>query len=490
MKRSKFSLSHYKLLTMKMGNLVPINHLEVLPGDSIQLATSALVRTTPLVSPPMHPCHVRIHHWFVPYRILWTNWENFITGGPDGLNASVFPTIGFAGGSVAAGSLFDYLGVPPGTYGNTDISALPLRAYALIFNEWYRDEDLTTPLNLSLADGQDTTTSTTVQNCCWEKDYFTSSRPWTQKGSVVSLPLGTTAPVKWDGVNPTQWTEGPDALKLHMTAGNANAQWSGVPGGSGDVHIDGSNSGMVADLANASAVNINTLRHALALQRYEEARARYGSRYTEYLRYLGVRSSDARLQRPEYLGGGKQTIQFSEVLQTATGGGGVATMFGHGINATRSNRFRRFFEEHGLILSLMSVKPITVYANALPKTWIRRSKEDFFQKELQFIGQQAVTNIEIYGPSADRVNAFSYQDRYDEYRRHESQIAGQFRNTYNSWHFARNFGSTPTLNSSFVTCTPAVTPFADQGNDNLLVMASHSIQSRRIVARGAEPRTF
>jgi len=195
MKRSKFSLSNYKLLSCDMGELVPIGLTEVLPGDSIQQATSALVRVTPQLAPVMHPVHVRVHHWFVPHRLTWESWEDFITGGPDGMDDSVFPTITMpASTGAAVGTLADYLGVTP-LVPSLAVSALPFRAYGLIWNEWYRDQDLQTALTVSLTDGNDTTTNTLLQNVAWEKDYFTSARPWLQKGPQVSVPIGTTAPI-------------------------------------------------------------------------------------------------------------------------------------------------------------------------------------------------------------------------------------------------------------------------------------------------------
>lgn len=237
-----------------------------------------------------------------------------------------------------------------------------------------------------------------------------------------------------------------------------------------------------------TAANINDLRLAFALQRYEEARARYGSRYTEYLRYLDVRSSDARLQRPEYLGGGRQTIQFSEVLQTGvtTSGDdteGVGNLRGHGIAAVRSNRYRRFFEEHGYVITLLSVLPKTIYVQGLHRTFNRRTKEDFWQKELQHIGQQEVLNKELYAPHASPDGVFGYQDRYDEYRRTPSRVSGEFRSTeLDYWHMARLFDSDPTLNASFVTSDPTKRVNAVQTNDVLWMMINHSMQARRLVA--------
>lgn len=496
MKRSKFSLSHYKLLSCDMGELVPIGLTEVLPGDTVQQATSLLVRVSPLLAPVMHPVHVRVHHWFVPHRIVWDDWEDFITGGPDGDDDSAFPTITFGGGSGAAvGSLADYLGVVPGV-DNIEVSALPFRGYALIWNEWYRDQDLQTALTISKASGADVTTSTALQRVAWEKDYFTSARPWAQKGPDITLPLGTSATVKTSSSHLV--TGAADGLLMRTTAGalpgsaaavgvntTGNFYASNTAGPAQSVGMYPSN--LYADLSGATAATINQLREAFALQRYAENRARYGSRFTEYLAFLGVRSSDARLQRPEYLGGGRQVIQFSEVLQTAptTDGDdqfGVGNLKGHGIGAVRSNRYRKFFEEHGYIYSFVSVKPKTMYAQGLSRTWNRRIKEDFWQRELQHIGQQEILNKELYAAHATPDGTFGYQDRYDEYRRAESGIAGSFRNTLDYWHYARIFGSAPALNAAFIQSEPTKRVNAEQTEDVLWVMANHSIQARRLVA--------
>lgn len=499
MKRSKHSLSNYKLLSCDMGELVPIGLTEVLPGDTMQHSTNLFLRVQPLLAPVMHPVEARVHHWFVPHRLVWDDWENFITGGPDGMDASVFPTISLsyaagppATGSGVVGGLADYLGCPP-TINGLEVSALPFRAYALVFNEWYRDQDLVTPLTIDTTSGADTTTNTTLQNIAWEKDYFTSSRPWEQKGPSITLPLGDDAPVLGLGhannatypISNVTVRESDGTTSSYATAREidgssvSSASYLEQAGTTGYPNVR-------ADLSNASAITVNLLREAMALQRYEEARARYGSRYTEYLRYLGVRSSDARLQRPEYLGGGKQMIQFSEVLQTATDATDesfVGEMRGHGIGAMRSNRYRRSFEEHGYVITMLSVRPKTIYAQGLSRTWNRRTKEDFWQVELQHIGQQEVLNKEVYAKHTAVNGTFGYQDRYDEYRRQESTVAGEFRSTeLNYWHLAREFSSDPALNASFVQCVPTERIFPVATNDVLYVMAKHSIQARRLVA--------
>lgn len=495
MKRNKHSLSHQRLLSCDMGALVPIGWFPVLPGDTIQHSTSALLRASPMLSPVMHPMDVRIHHWFVPYRLLWSSFEDFITGGPAGTSLPTFPTITFAG-APGLGSLADYFGIPHSVTGQV-VSALPFRAYARIWNESYRDEDLQTALVQSSADGNDATTNVTLQNISWEKDYFTSSRPWEQKGPAVSLPLGTSAPVT--GIGMLDGTPG-GAIPANVRQSTGlmtgwGASWGSLAA-NGQIKLTGSagNSGpsnlpdIKVDLSAATAATVNQLRQAMAIQRFEEARARYGSRYVEYLRYLGVRSSDARLQRAEYLGGGKNRVQFSEVLQVGPSSSPdqantVGALKGHGISAMRSNRYRRFIEEHGLIMSLLSIRPKTIYMNGLTRELNKRLKEEFWQRELEHIGQQAVKNKEVYSAAASPDGTFGYQDRYDEYRRIESGVSGEFRTTLNYWHLARDFGSEPALNAAFVSSVPTMRTFASSTTDPFYVMAAHSIQARRMVSK-------
>ncbi len=514
-KRNKFSLSHYKLLSARMGYLIPIQLTEVLPGDTFQMATSLFIRLAPMVAPVMHPVHVRVHHWYVPTRLIWEDFEDFITGGPDGLNQSVPPYI-VPGGDTGTGSLSDYLGIPPGQP-NIKFSALPFRAYNLIYNEWYRDQDLDAPLKISLASGEDSalTTTTDLMRVDWERDYFTTARPWPQKGPAVSVPVNLTAagepsitaqttitgngvPTFLAGANDARYASAlkrADGSSLNVSQGEQNIvgelAWVN-PALAATTNIN-----FTAGNPELGSVDINQLREAFALQRFEEHRALYGSRYTEYLRFLGIKASDARLQRPEYLGGGKQTIQFSEVLQTSpTDGSPVGSMAGHGVGAMRTNRFRRFFEEHGFVMSLMMVQPVAVYQQGLPRMWQRQVKEDYFQRELQHIGQQEVWQSELYATADNAGNTaesdrakhmFGYQNRYDEYRWHESSVAGEFRKLLNYWHMAREFDAPPALNAAFISGLPTNRIFAAQENDQLYVMASHSIQARRAMAKFGNP---
>lgn len=496
-KRNKFSLSFYKLFTCKMGYILPMGLIEVLPGDTIRHATGLFMRLAPMLAPVMHPCHVTIHTWYVPHRLVWDEFEQFITGGEDGLNTSVLPTITAPSGGFPVGSLADYLGVPSGIDG-LEVSALPFRAYNMIYNEWYRDQDLETEMTFSTDSGPDTTTSTALLRGNWERDYFNTARPWPQKGLAVSVPVNaaeggfavtsTGQPPFFNVAGAPQsnhrvlWTAGSTTSAYSGTQLNS-VSGEGIP--AGDI-IFGDQTGLKVSGSNYGQVDINQLREAFALQRFEEHRAMYGSRYVEYLRYLGIKASDARLQRPEYLGGGRQTVQFSEVLQTAEGTDPVGTLRGHGIASMRSNRYRRFIEEHGYILSFLLVRPKSIYMQGLDRTWLRRVKEDFWQKELEHIGQQEVYTQELYA-AADSGTVFGYQNRYDDYRQHWSSVSGEFRDILDYWHMARSFSNEPVLNADFISSVPTERIFAAQQNDQLYCFAQHSVQARRLMAKFGNP---
>jgi len=479
--RHKHNLSHYKLLTGDMGRLYPIGLVEVLPKDGFQHSTSLFMRFSPMVAPVMHPVTVRIHHMYVPHRILWPEsegggWENFITGGENNDDTQVPPQLSTTG---TEGDLLDYFNLP--TVAGISVSALPVRAFNLCFNEYYRDQDL-----VPKRDPEDVT----IPLVAWEKDYLTTARPFSQKGPAITLPIGAQAPILHDapqGSPLSVFATGEDDYD-QMQSDTPTVQAAGIQGSVAN-HL-------YADLSQAEGVDINDFRRAFALQRFAEARAKYGSRYTEYLRYLGVRSSDARLQRPEYLGGGKVKVSISEVLQTThdVGGGeterfGVGDMFGHGVAHMRSNAYRRTFEEHGYVLSFLSVRPKAMYLNGITRTWLRQDREQFWQKELEQIGQQEIFNAEVFadGTAAD-LETFGFSDRYQEYKREPNRVSSEFKTTLNYWHLGRDFNTLPVLNQSFVDCDPSKRIFNVQDQHTLWIAAQHQLVARRLVRTGSSSR--
>lgn len=493
MKRNLFSLSHKVNLSCDQGELVPIGLVEVLPGDIFRHGTSLLIRLSPMLAPVFSQMNVTLFQFYVPTRIVWEDFETFITGGPDGDDQSVAPMISFASG-VPVGSLADYMGIPPG-FNNLEVSAIPFRAYAKIFNEWIRDEDLDTELPVSLASGPDTITNTALQNIRWEKDYFTAARPFEQKGPAVTIPVGTSAPVERVPNAANAFA----AKIVGTNAGPAGANglgFLGTPGsqvrdvGSGSqLNFDPQGS-LYANLSAVTGIPVTELRLANALQRFMEMSSHRGSRYVEYLlSRFGVRSSDARLQRPELLSRSKQVVQISEVLATAEGADTeVGDLKGHGIGTMRSNRYMRMFEEHGYVITLMAVQPKTFYPQGINKTWSRKDKYDYFQPETQFIGDQEILNKEIYAGASDPDGVFGWSPRYDEYRGMFNRIAGEFRQpSLDFWHQARIFSSEPALNSAFVTSNPTERIFAVPGQDVLYLTVNHSLQARRAISQKGTP---
>lgn len=489
-----------KKVTTNQGYITPIGCFEVLPGDDMRHKIDVLLRTQPLLAPVFHSAQVKVCSFYVPTRLIWEDWEDFITGGPDGNDNSTPPWIDMTGGS-AIGSLFDHLSLPPSFEGQA--SALPIRAYNLIYNEFFRDQDLQTEVTNAVAGGEDTTSNTDLLRACWQKDYFTTARPDTQKGDDVEIALTGDAPItglgknnqtfnqtnqsvyETDGTGTTLYAKAQD-----IDSGSANSIWR--------TEEDPNNPGFPnirADLSNVSAVSVNELRLATALQRYKENMLRYGSRYVERLQHaFGVRNLDARLQRPEYLGGGTNTIQFSEIIQSApsiddTSDESVGTLKGHGIGLTSTNKYRRRVPEYGFVVSLMIIRPKTAYQDGVPKMWTRQTKEEWFQPELQHIGMQAITNKELKGDHAAPDGIFGYQQRYDEYRYMYDQVSGEFRDTLDFWHMARQFGSDPALNATFVQCEGVDRPFATDA-DEFQVRAFHKIKMRRKLDAMGTPYVF
>lgn len=463
MKRTNHNLSHYHLLTCDMGQLIPISTIETLPGDGFEMSSSAMVRITPQLKPLMHPIDVRIHHFYVVNRNLWSGWEAHITG----KTAGTIPTI--AGGAHTEGDLSDYMGVYDDA-SNTFI-ALPIRGYNAIYNNYYRDKDIISAVS------EDTNT---VQKISWGKDYYTTARAEKQQGTAVSLPLGTTAPIKGTGVAGSFYS----VKNPTIGSGLYNLDNSAATFTKATADASGTQTQLFADLTNATAATISDLRNSLALQKYAEARATYGDDYVDYLRYLGIKPSDARIDRPVYLGGGKQTIAFSEILNT-TGANTPGAMVGHGIGAVRSNKFRYFCEEHGWIISMLSIRPKSIYVNGLHRKWSRADKEDYYTKELEGIGVQSILNKELAADHTTPAGVFGYSGRYDEYRSEPSRVSAEMRNSTNyDWHMGRIL-SDPALNQTFLECTPTKRTFADAVEDSCWVMVNNRVVAKRMVSKVA-----
>lgn len=476
--RSSHSLSHYRLSSFNMGQLVPVGLVEVLMGDTFLHSASALIRASTLVAPVMHPVDVRIHHWYVPNRVIWGGWDELITGRNP---AAEVPTIDIDTAGIY--TLADHFGLMSDA---GPVSALPFYAYNKIWNEFYRDQDL------HAVAGQDNLSMLPIN---WEKDYFTTSRASPQQGTGISIPFaaGTTAPVRGIGnIGGAPITPGSQGSVIET--GGASVSYPGAwRSDLADDEIvfralaDGSSEpNIVADLsaATGAGIDVNDFRMAMAMQRHVEARNRWGSRIQDYLQFHGIRPRDGRLDLPEYLGGGKQTVAFSEVLATAEGTNtNVGDQAGHGIAAVRTRRYGRFMPESGWMLSLMSVRPRSIYANQHHRQWMRKVKDDFWQKEYEAFGPQAVMRKEVFGNHASATDVFGYNGRHDEYRHHPSYVTGTFRTTDAHWHMARFFTAAPVLNSGFVECFPTDRIYADTSEPEIRAMVSHSLQTKRLVGK-------
>ena len=486
MRRHKHNLSHWRLTTMNQAQLFPVGCVEVLPGDSFRHQVSALVRVSPLVAPVMHPVHIHVHSWFVPSRILWNSFEDFITRKDDTLTV---PTTEIAD-TENAQALARAFGVGMGSNTIT-VNALPFRAYNKIWNEFYRDQDLSSALTEATGDGPDLSSLYQIKDVSWEKDYFTTARSEPQQGTdaeTVSIDIGE-MPVT--GIGKSNQTYGAASQAVYETDGSGTTTYTdSALSRTSDFYVeeDPNNAGFPnirADGTSATATfDINEWRTAMALQRLREHRNRFGSRYTDYLAFLGIRGSDQRLQRPEYLGGGKQTVAFSEVLQTSESGTTpLGEMGGHGIAAVRTRPYKRFFEEHGYVLTLMFARPKTMYMDGIPRMFSRQTFDDFWQKELEIQGDQAILNKEVYSDHTTPDGTFGFARRHDDYRFHQSNVSGEFRNTLDFWHMARIFTSDPALNETFVTSDPTNRIYQATSEDQLYVMANHKLAARRLVSK-------
>lgn len=530
---NKFDLSHDKMLTAQMGKLYPVLCQEMVPGDRFRVQSDMMCRTVPLVSPAFGSLKAYVHYFFVPNRLLWDQWEDFITGGETGEDCPVPPYVSYAdlindtgtrsGNKENTGlnALWDYFGLPIGkdqgssNINPTPITLLPFKAYRLIYNEYYRDHnvDPELPVNVSESGRQflgetglfSFDTHYTIYRRRWLKDYFTSALPTPQRGPDVMLPIQGQANVQLDPdwqataagsrTTPTfrdldYAASGEELTQPGMLYGSASGGQTrysfGADKPDGLAHhlVYDPNGSLSADLASATAVTINDLRRAIALQKFYEISARAGSRYKEMIMgHFHVTPSDARLDRPEYLGGGVSAINITEIPQTSATGSTSpqGNLAGKGFGIGRSNRSSFFAEEHGWLIGILSIIPDAIYFQGVNKMWSRLNQEDYYWPSFAHLGEQPIQKSELICDPTENSwsKLFGYAPRYAEYKYAPNTIHGEFRTTLANWTFARKL-SAGNLNSDFLSVPDINNPYAVQDDsDKYLIWISHHIDALR-----------